>query len=208
MLKANDIKIKLIQWLLENESDFTLGNEVLFSSKLRRADLVMIKNNKTYAFEIKSDRDNTRNLESQLEDYLSTFDYTILVVTKKTEKHIKQYLSTNVGLYIIDDNGFQVIRKPIKTTKYNKMNLLEFLDKNSLIKLIAQKGLSKFSVFELRILALKKASIKTIRHLAIERLFERYSRLFNLFKIDIDDEVISKDDLLSLTGNIKTNKLY
>ena len=88
------------------------------------------------------------------------------------------------------------------------MNLLEILDKTTLIKLIGTKGLTKFSVFELRALALKKVSIKVIRAFAVEHLFERYSKLFNLFKIDTNNQIISKDDLLSLTGNIRTNKLY
>ena len=87
MLNADDIKIKFIAWILQNDQDAIIGHEVLYSQNQRRADLVVIKQDLMYALEIKSDIDTINRLNDQIKDYLSTFDF-VSVIT--TSKHIKQ----------------------------------------------------------------------------------------------------------------------
>lgn len=207
MIKANDLKIELINWLLKKESNIIIGNEVRFSSKLRRADLLMIKKNKTFAFEIKSDRDDFRDIKLQLEDYIQTFDYTILVITPKFRKIIGDISQMNIGIYLIEKNSIHILKKPPKINHLNKDNLLYFFSKQNLIHLINKPNLSKKSIYDLRLLANKK-SLKEIRKQAISILTERYNILFSLFNYDTKNNVISKDDLITLTGNIKSHNIH
>lgn len=210
MLKANDIKVEFIKWLLDNESDIVLGNEVLFSTNQRRADLLMIKNNCTYAFEIKSESDKIQKLKEQLDDYCSTFDYTIILIPPKYLKQLSTSINNRIGLYVIDADGIKKIQSPKKQPLKNieTINLLEFLDKRYLLKLLNQKGLSKHSVYDLRIMALNNLSKKNIKQASTDFLNERYNKLFELFKLDTKCSFVSKDDLRSLTGNIKTDRIF
>lgn len=89
MLNADDIKIKFIAWILQNDQDAIIGHEVLYSQNQRRADLVVIKQDLMYALEIKSDIDTINRLNDQIKDYLSTFDF-VSVIT--TSKHIKEII--------------------------------------------------------------------------------------------------------------------
>lgn len=207
MLNANTIKLEFIKWLLKKEKDIILGNEVLFSIYQKRADLLMIKKNKTYAYEIKSDRDNLKDIQEQLSEYLSSFDYTTLIITPKFEKNILNSIDNKIGIYVIDNNKIRILKRPLMSRKQDKNNLLQFLHKNELTKLLNKKGLSKYSVFDLRKIALKEIPIKLIKELSTKVLYLRYSNLFNLFVFDTKGENITIDDLKSLTGNISTNKL-
>lgn len=110
--EADVIKVRLIRWLQHhNDSDLVLGNEVLYSTRQRRADLLMIKNQLLYAFEIKSEKDKVDRLDEQLEDYLSTFDFVYLVSTQKIKRNLKQALPKNVGFISIDHNNICVQKK-------------------------------------------------------------------------------------------------
>ena len=73
-MKANEIKIAFIKWLLNKYPKSIIGNEVLFSVNQYRADILQILSNKTYAFEIKSDSDNVEGINEQLHNYMTTFD--------------------------------------------------------------------------------------------------------------------------------------
>lgn len=98
--EADVIKVRLIRWLQHhNDSDLVLGNEVLYSTRQRRADLLMIKNQLLYAFEIKSEKDKVDRLDEQLEDYLSTFDFVYLVSTQKIKRNLKQALPKMSDLF-------------------------------------------------------------------------------------------------------------
>ena len=206
-MKANEIKILFIKWLLENSPNSIIGNEVLFSNNLYRADILEIIKNKTIAYEIKSDSDNLDCIDEQLKNYIETFDYTYLVFTEKYSLDKLKSLNEYVGLYLINKcGGIELIRKA-KLSKYIiKKNLLYFLHKKELIDLLNKKGLSAKSVFELRSLC-EKFALKKIKQKSIETLSCRYYKLLNLFLHDTDGKNITIDDLTSLTGNLYTDEL-
>ena len=100
MLNADDIKIKFIAWILQNDQDAIIGHEVLYSQNQRRADLVVIKQDLMYALEIKSDIDTINRLNDQIKDYLSTFDFVSVITTSKHIKEIRSKLNKKVGIFI------------------------------------------------------------------------------------------------------------
>lgn len=204
-MKANEIKIIFIKWLLKKYPSSIIGNEVLFSSNQYRTDILQILNNKTYAYEIKSDSDNLENIEQQLQNYLETFDYTNLIFTEKYSNEKINKIDNLVGLYLITkDKKIKKIRQAKISNQIKKENLLCFLHKKELINIVNKKGLSQLSVFELRKNA-KKIPLNIIKTASINILTHRYSKLLKLFMFDTNGQVITEDDLKSLTGNILTD---
>ena len=104
-MKANEIKVLFIKWLLENSPNSIIGNEVLFSNNLCRTDILEIIKNKTIAYEIKSDSDNLDCIDEQLKNYIETFDYTYLVFTEKYSLDKLKSLNECVGLYLINKSN-------------------------------------------------------------------------------------------------------
>ena len=199
MINASKIKISLIKWLLEKyHNDLILGNEVAYSPSIRRADLVMIHNSFSYAFEIKSDYDNIKRLKEQLPDYLKTFDYVYIVTTNNLLKEIEISVPKNVGIILMNENVKQK-RKPTLIKRLNKRFLAEFLDKKTIIKNIHKKN-SSSSVFDLRDIISKELPLNEVRELAIQSLIKRYSYQFSLFLYDIQHSGITEEDLKTLTG--------
>ena len=152
MLNGDDIKIKFIAWILQND-----------------------------------------------QDYLSTFDFVSVITTSKHIKEIRSKLNKKVGILVVSDNDIKIIRRPKRQKRLSKQNLCEFLSRQSLLKLLKKKGISRFSMFELRKLATQLICLNDLRKEAISTLYSRYKILFELFR---------KDDLISLTGNIKSTKLF
>lgn len=199
MINASKIKITLIKWLLEKyHNDLVLGNEVAYSPLIRRADLVMIHDGFSYAFEIKSDYDNIKRLNEQLPDYLKTFDFVYIVTTKTLLKEIELSVPKNVGIILVNGDVKQK-RKPTLIKRLNKRFLAEFLDRKTIIKNIKKKP-SSLSVYDLRDYISNELSIKETRELAIQSLIKRYSYQFSLFLYDIKNTGITEEDLRTLTG--------
>lgn len=207
--EADVIKVRLIRWLQHhNDSDLVLGNEVLYSTRQRRADLLMIKNQLLYAFEIKSEKDKVDRLDEQLEDYLSTFDFVYLVSTQKIKRNLKQALPKNVGFISIDHNNICVQKKAKRIKRHNKRNLAEFLDRSTILKLLPSKNIARTSIFDLRDMLCQYVSGDIIHTKSVEKLYERYKRLYELFLFDTLENEVTVEDLRSLTGNIVNDKIY
>ena len=207
--EADVIKVRLIRWLQHhNDSDLVLGNEVLYSTRQRRADLLMIKNQLLYAIEIKSEKDKVDRLDEQLEDYLSTFDFVYLVSTQKIKRNLKQALPKNVGFISIDHNNICVQKKAKRIKRHNKRNLAEFLDRSTILKLLPSKNIARTSIFDLRDMLCQYVSGDIIHTKSVEKLYERYKRLYELFLFDTLENEVTVEDLRSLTGNIVNDKIY
>ncbi len=209
-MKANQLKVEFIKWLISKygNDNIVVGNEVLFSTNKCRADILMLKNNKTYAYEIKSDSDNFIEIEEQLTQYLSTFNYTYLVVTNKHKNQIERISNFNMGIILYTNPGFTLVKKPTLSTQILRENLVEFLPKTELKNLLKIPHYNKLSIFKYRKIVAKKCSKSRIQEQSYFTLFNRYSRLFDLFKHDISKDTILIEDLKTLTGNITSDKLY
>lgn len=209
-MNANKLKIEFINWLIKKyqAKNIILGNEVLFSVDKCRADIVMLKSNKMFAYELKSDSDNFIDIDIQLNHYITTFNYTYIVLTAKHKKQIDNLFKYNIGIILYENFKFKVIKYPLLSKTISKDNLVEFLHKNEMKALMQIPKINKISVFKCRNIISNKCSKKKIQESAYKTLEKRYTRLYNLFLIDTSKDNIMVEDLKTLTGNITTDKLY
>lgn len=196
---ANKIKTNLIDCLVKKYANPILSNELLFSKNKRRADIVLLKNNKIIAFEIKGDTDDTRRIPGQIRDYLLTFDEINIICTKKHFKSISCLIPNSVGIIIFDGN-FRTIRKAKTNKKATKENLIFFMKKSELLKNF-KLGTAQDTTDEIRKQIVKKIPLKTIKKVV---LFSLKKRLIPLSKLFLKDKGLAtiNDDLLTLTGEI------
>lgn len=203
MVKAPELKLLLIKWLFENYNVLAIGNEVSYSPSLRRADIVLVSDGFSYAFEVKSDSDNIKRLKEQLDDYIKTFDYTYVVTTQNLLSEVELCTPKKVGI-IVCDKKIQIIRKSKLVKTLNKRFLAEFLDRKTLLTKIKTTKLKTkdeiMSVYDLRNLVSESFTIKELRLWAIKTLVDRYSYQSKLFKYDSDISGLTTDDLRTLTG--------
>jgi 16S rRNA C967 or C1407 C5-methylase (RsmB/RsmF family) len=114
-LSADDIKIRLLDYLTQKNKNAVFANEVLFSQNKRRADLVRLLNKTLTAFEIKGDLDNTSKLRKQISD---------AIFAKYESQLCKLIEKTNTkNAYDIQVESFKIIKE----------NLLNMLDEKELI---------------------------------------------------------------------------
>ncbi|MDR0800525.1 MAG: sce7726 family protein [Endomicrobium sp.] len=203
LLSANEIKIKFIDWLLDNfdnNEDVILSNELLFSKNKRRADLVLLSKNQTISFEIKGDLDNVKNLRQQLKDYLITFDEVNIVCTNKLFKRIYNLAPKRVGI-ILFDKKFETIRSAKINKKLSKISLIQFCKSNAISKFL-NKNQKYLSTEEMRAIAANKLTLKDVKNLSYQSLIKKINPIYKIFLKDKGKFTI-KEDLLNLVGEIK-----
>lgn len=199
MKNASEMKLNLIEWLMDNyKEDVVIGSEVLYSPMTRRADLVMIHNKCSYAFEIKSDCDTIKLLKEQVEDYSKTFDFTFVVTTKTHLHEVERCIPKNIGILVSEEHIFQR-RKASQIKRLNKRFLAEFLDKKTLMKYVSNV-MKNHSIYDLRNIVSQKLDTKEIRKIAIAHLRKKYEYPSILFEYDLKNSGITIDDLKTLTG--------
>ena len=110
-LAARISLINHLETVVRCEEAFIVTELLIKKSKLR-ADLVMFTENSTTAFEIKSARDSLRRLPNQINSYLEYFDQVVLVLDQKHFLAAKKMVPPSVGIWILSDNGFKVVRAP------------------------------------------------------------------------------------------------
>lgn len=207
-MKAELIKTRTIQWLLQGnlnfEDDGVIATEVLFSKNLRKADLMVLTKD-LHTLEIKGDFDNTRKLRHQMQDYNKTFDKVSVVTTTKHLLKIKKILPPHTGIILFDKERFEIIRPAKKNKNLNKRSLLMFLSKGALLKLYRGKDAHKLSTDQLRIRIANQLSLKKINSSVKAFLKNRYQTLFRLLLKDTGGKIMW-DELRGLSGAI--NKLY
>ena len=177
----NEKKIKciLIDYLMEiYPQALLIGVEVPYISMKRRVDVLLItKEQKLIAFEIKSDQDNLNRLSEQITDYKQTFDELYIVTSGKYSGVFKK-LSKNIGGISIDCKA-RSTRDAIQIKRLSKQNLSYFLQKRD----FKQVGFaSNLPVSTLRNKLTKIYSTAQIHEFAIASLLRRYSPRFELFK--------------------------
>lgn len=199
LLTSDDVKVRLLDWLMTRKKTAIFANELLFSQKKRRADLVCFHKNIMTAFEIKGDLDNTSKLQKQIEDYVNTFELVFIVTTIKNMNMIlKKVKKKNIGI-ILYDEGFKVIRKA-SPNSVKKTELLCLLDKSTLLKEMKKKNIM-MSTYDIRKQAYDNISLSRIKRLSYKKMYLRYQPLFRLFLKDRHKKT-QIDDLLNLTGVI------
>lgn len=76
--------------------EFNIGNS--------KADLAVF-NGASTVYEIKSDIDTTGRLSSQMQDYMTFFEYLNVVISEKHIRNVEKIIPENVGIFILDEKN-------------------------------------------------------------------------------------------------------
>lgn len=183
--REREIKISLISFLNEFEPSI-IATEVPLLDSQRRADILMIRNDHSYAFEIKSETDKIERLKDQIKIYTGCFDY-ISVVVDHSHLPIKNLgIPTSIGVYAFQNNTIILVRPPVKRKDKSKSKILSSLTYKELKKIKSTTEITK-----------EKANFTLIRH-----WIEKYHYGYSLFKKEIGETIIY-DDLHHLRPNRK-----
>ena len=106
---AEYIKCKFIDFMLSKNYELIIGNELMYGIKRKLVDLVVLKNNKIFAIEIKSNNDNLNRLKEQIEEYKKVFNYVLIVTTEKYKDRILNTVSSDIGI-ILSEQIFLCIK--------------------------------------------------------------------------------------------------
>lgn len=116
------IKARFIDYLLSDNifssDDIFIGQEVMYGTNRLLADLVLIANDKLYAFEIKSYNDDLRRIENQLINYRKIFDYIYVITTENHFAEVKSISQKKIGIYTINPDGGIVGKKNAPEQKF------------------------------------------------------------------------------------------
>lgn len=105
----------------------------------RRADLVMA-NGKLSVFEIKSPRDSLDRLDGQVESYCKFFEQVTVVCAPKHLAGVMARAPETVGVWTINDDGSQIVRKAKCSSPTSKANWLSFLPVLELRRFLRAQG--------------------------------------------------------------------
>lgn len=205
MKDADQIKCRLIEWLLRGNAGFRrdrdmVAVEVRFSSNQRRADVLLL-DDLLHALEIKGDYDNLQRLRQQLRDYSRTFDKVSIVTTSRHLKGVRRIVGRGIGLILFTGETFVIKRKPRTRRRLDKASLLTFLDRNTIQNMLNCSIPRKVSTYEIRKIAASRLTNAEIQAVVRTRLRRRYKRLFQLLLRDTGGTIMP-DDLAGLRGRI------
>lgn len=168
---AEHLKSRLIDFILKQGDDMLIGNEIMYGTKRKVVDLLIVRNNKLIAIEIKGNSDDLRRIQEQVGECRKIFDYVIVCTTDIHAEKIKEYISDDVGIYVIREKNVTKIRSSKKQKTQNKqemlytmnakylrntLNIKAQLDSDELRTYISRKSLNKIhdllcSYFSLKI---------------------------------------------------------
>jgi hypothetical protein len=180
VISAESIKSQLIDFFITDFSnDLFIGNEVMYGTKRKLVDLLVLSNNQLFAIEIKADNDDLRRMQEQIEESKKIFNYIIVCTTITHLEKTKQSLPDDIGIYCVNEQGVTKIRKPKKQKKLDKTEILYSINSNFLRKELATPA-SNINSDEIRRQYFKK-SIDKIYDLFTDYLQQKVQSRFNLF---------------------------
>jgi hypothetical protein len=178
---AKYIKALFVDYILSQPFEqITIGSEVMFAHKKVVADLVILSNEGTEAYEIKACNDDFRKLENQLKEYNNVFDYVNVIVTENHFAKAKKLIPKSNGLILITDKlDFHIYRKPPINKKLKKEELLSTMTIKFLKKYFTINS-KKLTAFEIRNYLVEK-DIQDLRSALYVFLFNNISNRFSNF---------------------------
>lgn len=200
---ADRIKKTMIEWLLGGGLGFdkktdAIGNEVLFSSNRRRADLLILGDH-FHALEIKGDLDSLSKLQTQITDYCLVYDKVSVVITPKYKiAKVMEKTPESVGIILVNGKDVVVHRKAKSNSQLDKFELLKFLPKSILNSLLP--GKSRLYVDELRDEISKQLNVSKIREAAYQYLQTLYNESFQGFLRNVEKYQFLIDDIILLSN--------
>jgi nucleoid DNA-binding protein len=197
---AESIKSQVIDFLISNVSNnFFIGNEVMYGTKRKLIDLLILENNKLIAIEIKADNDDLRRLQEQVNESKKIFDYIIVCTTLSHLKKTKQVLSDDIGIFSVNEKGIKKIRNPKKQKALDKTEMLFSINSQFLRKNLSSTSYN-INSDEVRQHYIKK-SINKIHNLFVDYMQQKVQSKFNLF-LQNRGEVTHIDDIPLLSSSL------
>jgi hypothetical protein len=177
---AEHIKSQPVGFFMANVSDnLFIGNEIMYGTKRKLIDLLILENNKLTGIEIKADNDDFRRLSEQVNESKKLFDYIIGCTTLAHLEKAKQVLPDDIGIFSVNEKGIKKIRKPKKQKALEKTEMLFTINSNFLRKNLSSIAYN-INSDEVRQHYLKESLIK-IHSLFVDYLQQKIQSKFNLF---------------------------
>ena len=200
VISAESIKSQVIDFLIGNVSDnLFIGNEVMYGTKRKLIDLLILDNNQLTAIEIKADNDDLRRLQEQVNESKKIFDYIIVCTTLAHLEKAKQVLSDDIGILSVNEQGIENIRKPKKQKTLDKTEMLFSINSDFLRKNLSSttKNINSDEVRQYYV----KESINRIHNLFIDYMQQKVQPKFNLF-LQNRGEVTHIEDIPLLSSSL------
>ena len=195
---AESIKGRLIDFFIKEMIDPIIGNEIMYGVRRKVVDLLILNQNRLYAVEIKGENDSLKRLREQIEEYKKVFNYIIVCTTDSHLNQIKEFISDDIGIYLIKNNQIIIKRLPKLQKKLDKTEMLYTMNSRYLKQ--NNKILGEFNSDEVRDFY-KTKSIKTIQTLLYSYFFSKIESKYKLFLSEKGKET-HIDDIPTLSSQI------
>jgi hypothetical protein len=177
---AEFLKSRVIDFLIYKYSNnLLIGNEVMYGTKRKLVDLLVLNSNKLTALEIKADNDDLRKIQEQITEYKKVFDYVIVCTTINHLKKLEQLLLEDIGIYYITDGNVEIIRPPQRQKHIDKAEML-FTINSKFLRQHSQTKVNSMNADEIRA-KYRKESTKKIHAIFMDYLYNKFESKFNLF---------------------------
>lgn len=174
------------------EYNTTILNEYTFAAFERRIDFALLANEKLIGVEIKSEFDSLVRLSSQLDVYNNYFDKVVIFVAYKHLDKTLELANKREEIYVLKDGKVTQHRKGLLVRPKVKLNYIQMMRKNELVKLCNHFGIKCES--ESRKLleeSAKNVSLKNLREAAFLSIKKRNKKKNEVFwshvNIDFND---------------------
>lgn len=176
-----EIRFALVNYLAKSNfgKKFVIASEMHYAYRTKRADLVYL-DEFCSAFEIKSDYDNECRLNNQINDYVKTFDYVYLVLTKNNYKNF-EVLTNRVGIIIFDGDKLFIKRKPKLNKKLSKMHLASSCNAKTLSDLLGNLKFHKKKYDDLVQIAVEYKKISELRSAFHHEIANKFVNIYSGF---------------------------
>lgn len=203
-ISAEYLKTKIIDYLIKKDQSVILGNEVMYGTKRKVVDLLMLDNCYLTGIEIKSATDNLNRLNEQVNEYRKIFNYTIICTTSNHYPQVHKIVPKDIGLLLFSNNTLLLKRKPRLRKILDKNEILYTIPSNYLRKELKIKNHS-FNSDEIRNILLQESNMK-IQSFLHSYLRTKLSNNYKIFKKGKGEESHIDDiPLLSLRAT-KVNR--
>lgn len=199
----SDLKALVIKHLINEKlltPNDTIINELNLGDFSRRVDLAVIRNNKIYAYEIKSEGDSLARLNAQVKKYLEYFDKVTVITAPRHTLRATQMTPDNVGIWEISDSKILIVRKGKLSSKIDKFKFIDFMTVSDLRQFAKTENivLSNYNRSALEQNLIYQPSNK-LRQYAIDALKRKYQESSKNFLDKISSsQAVHLEDLLHL----------
>lgn len=194
-IAAEQIKASVIDWLINNNPNVIIGNEIMYGTSRKMVDLLAIVDNRTIAFEIKSSVDTLTRLPEQINEYKKVFDEINVVSTASHLAGIKRIVTPSIGLFTIEQE-LKELKKAKGNSKTVKLEMLYSISSSYLKKIFPNyRNLNSDSLRQ----KISKENKNTIHQILIDFYKKRLSEKYILFLGDRGEQTLI-DDIPTLSS--------